>query len=266
MSKKCKSIGCFRDGLCSDGRCIRCTRANRGIGRYSSRSFPRTPERHLGIEIECFGRTGEAFKGMCAQRIRGCEDGSLPSYGAEFKICQPSSKIVGIVERFVERLRALGARVNGQCGLHVHIDARGIPDSRKRDFIRWLQKYETAWFQLIPASRRNSHFCANIDPHYSSHYQWANLTSYNTVEIRLHPGSLNRHKIGAWLRAMICLQDVLYLNSTIPFPELAREGMFSPSSFFGLFDRDPLAREYIRCRYDRDGVLENYQSTDDDDM
>jgi hypothetical protein len=56
-------------------------------------------------------------------------------------------------------LRDMGAQTNASTGLHVHVDASDLTqDAFQRLLILWT-RYEPFWYQLVPESRRDNHYC-----------------------------------------------------------------------------------------------------------
>jgi hypothetical protein len=190
----------------------------------------------MGVEIECIARHGKAHKAMLAQRSLPCADGSLGDYGCEYKLCAPADKIVRKASLLVSHIRHAGAYVDSRCGLHVHLDCRFADRNRINAVCDWLETQQNWLFSIMPKSRRANHFCTrDIN---NGHYSWCNLTSKRTVEIRLHGGTLNPHKMAGWLSTMRCILDKLNRpnlelpafkgNSKVPFTEVAPERMTIP--------------------------------------
>lgn len=258
--RKCKFSGCFQSAVCVDGRCAKHTGKVKSKAQYSKRSYPRTEQPHLGIEIECFAPDETVHRVLLAQSLTPHSDGSLPSMGCEFKICAPVKQAVIRAHNLCGRLSSVGARVNRTCGLHVHIDARNVYYNRKQMFINWLYASESFWFALIPESRRNGKYCQSLGrwlvcgrPQ-TVHLSWANISPYQTIEIRLHPGSINPHKVGAWMRVCNCLMELLHGEKPFPhyFVENRKEWMRHVFS-------DRLALEYVQARLSASGSLESYE-------
>lgn len=236
MKSKCKTPGCFAEACCRDGHCADHTRAERPKRNHSASIAPRTRDPHIGVEIECIARHGKAHKAMLAQRSLPCSDGSLGDFGCEYKLCAPADKIVRKASLLVSHIRHAGAYVDSRCGLHVHLDCRHADRNRISAVCDWLAGQQTWLFCLMPKSRRANNYCTrDIN---CGHYSWCNLTSKRTVEIRLHGGTLNPHKMTGWLSAMRCILDKLnkpslelpaFQGSTArPFAEVAPERMVVP--------------------------------------
>lgn len=121
-------------------------------------------------------------------------------------------------------LKSLGAEVDIKCGLHVHIDARGLSKKEIARVFGAYAKYEPIIDRLVPPSRRasNNGFCRSIrnvagswgtdsvkrfenDPisfWNMGRYYKVNLESYvrhSTIEFRQHSGTLDAEKIINWV-------------------------------------------------------------------
>mgnify|MGYP003133700172 CR=1 FL=1 len=97
------------------------------------------------------------------------------------------------------KLRELGAEVNASCGLHVHIDCRDCRSTpaamtraaRLRAALPWLKR-------MVPQSRNNGRYSSAT----RGRYQPINSEAWgvhNTIEVRLHSGTLNPDKVKNWI-------------------------------------------------------------------
>lgn len=253
--KKCKEEGCFNDGCCRDKRCPHHTKGSRDLRSYSAgRKYPTDPAPHLGVELECIAPDSLIFKALRAQGRIPCSDGSLSGLGCEFKLCLAAKTAISKVPRFAGRLASLGATVNSSCGLHVHLDARGVTQERKSLFLKWLEKIQDWLFSLMPPSRRCSTYCRRLPE--TGHYAWANKTDFNTIEIRIHGGSLNPHKIAGWLNVCNDLMTWLRNGVTLPEIEYDKEGTMTLTNetLLEIFPT-PASREYLLARQEAKGIL-----------
>jgi hypothetical protein len=207
VKSKCKKSGCFAEACCRDGHCADHTSAERPKRNHSATIAPRTREPHIGVEIECIARNDKSHKAMLAQRSLPCSDGSLGDHGCEYKLCAPGDKVIRKAALLVSHIRHAGAFVDSRCGLHVHLDCRYADRTRIMSVCDWLRGQQNWLFSLMPKSRRNNNFCCRSIN--EGHYSWCNLTSKRTVEIRLHGGTLNPHKMAGWLSAMKCILEKL---------------------------------------------------------
>jgi Putative amidoligase enzyme len=249
--KRCSAPGCYSDAVCCDGRCGQHTLAVKDKRDYSSRRYPRSSVPHLGVEIECFARDSAAHRVLLAQRATPCQDGSLPTYGCEFKVCLPARTAVQRVPLFAAKLASVGAVVNTKCGLHVHLDMRGVSWFRRKLAIDWLRRWQEYWFASMPPSRRDNDYVLPIHEDGNGHYTWAHNTHYETIEVRVHGGTLNPHKIRPWLMLMADLMALI--RSDRPLPELPIDG---PNEEFlaAVFPTEE-GRLYLMRRHANYGVL-----------
>lgn len=208
MKTKCKTPGCFAEACCRDGHCADHTRAERPKRNHSASIAPRTREPHIGVEIECIARNSKSHKAMLAQRSLPCSDGSLGDYGCEYKLCAPADKVVRKAALLVSHVRHAGAYIDSRCGLHVHLDCRHADRMRIAKVCDWLGTQQNWLFSIMPKSRRQNSYCSRSIN--EGHYSWCNLTAKRTIEIRLHGGTLNPHKMAGWLSAMRCILDKLH--------------------------------------------------------
>lgn len=275
MNKKCKQKGCFEPTDCRHGYCaIHCHSGDHGIRDYSERKYPKTDDPHLGVEIEVeFNSRKDRNRALA--RSSGHHDGSLGEYSAEFKVLAPTKKAGSKCARLVHELWARRAHVSTACGIHVHIDVRGIPRYRIEQLFRWAWDTEEFWFTLVPPSRRNNGMVVKLPYKQvpTSHYTWIHLTEYNTVEIRLHGGSINPHKVKGWVEAMAYLQKRIW-DTEYTFPQwkpqhtVPQEGETvskraslneAKELFWSLFhDNRNLGVQYLNSRAECNGVLMDY--------
>jgi len=209
-----------------------------------------TQSRRFGVEIECYvqgqsldtiarslhqatglpteanawARHGVAERGHNRGSWKVTTDGSLGYSGVE--VVSPilsGAEGAAQLTAVMAALRAMGARVNRSCGLHVHVDAN---DLLPEEMVRLLGEHgaRTRLFDhLVAASRRTSQWC----PHMTAadrraltsdletgrlraqagrtgvtRYRSLNLQAYahyGTTEWRQHQGTLNATKALAWV-------------------------------------------------------------------
>ena len=129
------------------------------------------------------------------------------------------------VKKVCEALNEAGAKVNVNCGVHVHHDLKGIGAEQLKNVYRFYDKYIKAIDSMMPNSRRGNNNCYCQDtPLYvmnyldecntfddileivadisSKRYRKINLVSarkYGTIEFRQHSGSTDGEKITNWI-------------------------------------------------------------------
>jgi hypothetical protein len=126
-------------------------------------------------------------------------------------------------------IRRNGALINERCGLHVHIGLTQHPDYSPLAvdrLIRFLNRYESAFYMLVPVSRRNNPYCKpipvsiaervrrnrgamDIGAAWADKNTWVNfqtMSRIGTVEFRLFPGTLDKDEI---VGTVMFLQQVM---------------------------------------------------------
>ena len=125
-------------------------------------------------------------------------------------------------------LELCDVKVNGSCGLHVHIDAAGFSMATWRNLALSYKHLEPIIDRFMPASRRDNRYCRGLG-HVSDEmirsartvdelkgrigdrYHKVNLGAYSrhkTVEFRQHSGTTNFTKMRNW---------VLFLHKLVTF-------------------------------------------------
>jgi hypothetical protein len=135
-------------------------------------------------------------------------DGSIRSpsgyFGVEFTVFF-TRKDRTPLKNLCKVLSSIGARVNKSCGLHIHLDQRDIINNGAA-INRRLKRFKNAvniMALLVPESRRDNSYCrvavSTID---GDRYCAVNATAirkYQTIEIRLHSGTIDFNKINNWI-------------------------------------------------------------------
>lgn len=89
-----------------------------------------------------------------------CGDGGGSSYGWEVASYKASGKkdLFHIAD-VVEFLKFKGARVNNNCGLHIHVDVSDFSENRVSTILaRWI-KIENILYNMVPERRSSSVYC-----------------------------------------------------------------------------------------------------------
>jgi hypothetical protein len=137
------------------------------------------------------------------------------------------------IETVSRVLVRMGARIDRQCGLHVHHGTAGMTDPQIAKVVALYAKFETAIDRMMPASRRGraNSFCSSLQIRRTwketvavlnacktrqelmtllpSRYVKVNVQSllrHGTIEFRHHSGTVEGSKIVAWVkitRAMV---------------------------------------------------------------
>lgn len=252
---KCSKAGCYEPADCHHGFCHRHCSAGgaHSMGSYGSRSYPRTMALHAAVEVECYYRDADSYRRGLP--LEPHSDGSLPTYGAEYKIMAPCTEVIAKMTEVVSEIWKRGGRVNRLCGLHVHLDVRQLTAARKAEWKGWMRRTQETWFALMPPSRRNSTYCRRLhdgsDGFDGNHFDFFHYTNYNTGEVRLHGGTLNHFKIEGWMVALMHIQAKAN-DPTFAFPNTGD----ATADFWAVFEDCPLVgKEYIQARHACNGVI-----------
>lgn len=183
--ERCTRAGCrgVANTSCPDG-CGQCTghcgcaRAGtlpmvpRPMVHHESKRFYRGLRRKLGTEIEIAGKLREGSRAtMKAALVKWSasvvRDGSLPPDGVEI-VTSPAGgdKWYEMMQDLGAGLDSLRAFVDSSCGNHVHVDATDLGAWDLRRVIQLYAHVEDVLFAALPATRRNSTYCAPCGPTY----------------------------------------------------------------------------------------------------
>lgn len=157
-------------------------------------------------------------------------DGSIGVNGNELVSPVLTSEHLGEIDRVCAVLSGLGATVNRQCGLHVHVGAANLGVSALKRLAALYAESEDVIDQLLPPSRRasNNTYCRTLKSidvrrlagasdvtaiaqavSMGERYSKLNYASYwrhGTVEFRQHSGTVDPEKIKNWV--LFCLKMV----------------------------------------------------------
>ena len=165
-------------------------------------------EKDLGMLTEVVG------DGSVRYEDNEGNDGS----GAEVKVTMRSENPVRL-KGIVDKINAMGGEVNTTCGMHVHLDQRGVSKVTATKRAKRLVKALPALMKLVPQSRLENRFCqANrmIPKHgtyrfNSDRYMMINYLSayrkHKTIEVRLHGGTLDFWKVLGWIKLCQFIQN-----------------------------------------------------------
>lgn len=203
------------------------------------------PNRTFGVELEIKGLTeGAAVQALAlagvraeqlgyTHRVTTCwkvlSDASL--HGTSCEVVSPVlSGEAGIeeVRNVANALAQAGARIDRQCGLHVHVGAADISGTEAVSIISRYARFETMIDSFMPPSRRGdiNYFCRSMTNyvdrltggrHFRTVQEVADTTDGNryvkvntqafrihrTIEFRQHSGTCNADKIENWIRFVL---------------------------------------------------------------
>ncbi len=140
-----------------------------------------------------------------------CKAEPKPEFmGHELSVLFKEKDLTSTLKYLKKDLLAIQASVNKTCGLHVHLDMRerGIIGSYSR-----LVKAQSLLFKLVDKSRHRNSFCEKSPNDWkdSAHYSAINANDafedHNTIEVRLHHGSVNITEISGWIKLLLSIVD-----------------------------------------------------------
>jgi len=141
------------------------------------------------------------------EKITRCSvrrDGSLDDDGGvEITFLFDAAHGFAKLEKLCNILNSFGARVNSDCGLHIHLDfSHSIWNSTNvMTMGKRMALFLPILSQFVPVSRRTNNYCKLVASS-QDRYSAINLTSYSkhrTIEIRMHSGTTNFNKIKNWI-------------------------------------------------------------------
>ena len=178
-----------------------------------------------------------------------------------------------IIESYADLLKAAqithiiqshGGTVDARCGLHVHVDMNGIESAQFERIMRFMVRYEDAFFLLADGSRQNNHFCKKLDRQVrvirtspsnfrnawagDKHF-WLNgthLGGQGTLEFRLMASHLEAEYIVSWVLFLLHTIDYLLKGKKVCWGKAKcaterdlLQTMLGQAGFYGPFnDRD----------------------------
>jgi hypothetical protein len=267
MCKNCSDIA-----VAWDGRCIRHTRASRSTRGYTERPMP-TPamKNPFGMELECINPDGNRHALNVVSKFP-CSDASLGDGGVEIKIVADAKKIGDKAADIAQRARMVGGVINHKCGFHVHMSRpveyktlrgvqmyQNIGGSEASNLYPYLRGMEATFMSMVPKHRRDNQYCralSNANDIFD-HYYWLSIsTRVPTIELRIHPGTLNPWKVKAWAEVCAGLQTILHsiiAGKPNEAAEKAKEG-----NLLSTFEPNSLAAKYIKARLNANGNLKKF--------
>jgi hypothetical protein len=144
--------------------------------------------------------------------------------GAEVKVTMRSENPVRL-KGIVDKISAMGGEVNTTCGMHVHLDQRGVSKVTATKRAKRLVKALPALMKLVPESRLDNRFCrqnreipkSGSYRFSSDRYQMINYISayrkHKTLEVRLHGGTLDFWKVLGWIKLCQFIQNSSEIDS-----------------------------------------------------
>jgi len=181
--------------------------------------IPKTKDNHVGVELEFIGRQEDYVdinmmlmkKGLANNVILGYDvsiiydDYNGDETGYEIRIIGTEKTIIPIVKKVLNILSWFETYTNDSCGFHVHLDARYRNKVKMYDK---LFNLKNLFYKMVDPSRANNDYCFNVDDNdrcYATggHSDGIEISDMNTVEVRLHHGTLKFEEISNWIRLLL---------------------------------------------------------------
>lgn len=191
--------------------------------RFYTTKKPLSKKRHIGVELELYipkdydeqlafdlyQLDKTLLKKVCIK-----DDGSLRpkdnESDIEIAIVDTEDKIQETLSKVLGILNENGARVDKRCGVHVHVDMRDrVAEIAFHNFVQ----AQNVMFKMLTKERKKNEFCVpvrgtSIYKYYGGNrrYWSINATSiakFNTIEIRMHHGSLDSKRLNNWVNLLI---------------------------------------------------------------
>jgi hypothetical protein len=190
------------------------------------------------------------------------------------------------IRKMCDALKFAGGKVNGDCGLHVHIDAADLSLQEIKNVLKYWIKFEDVFDAIQPKQRRkntNGYCLSNLkavatdadshmelciarfaeidaatklkDLRYRSRYFKLNLESFwkhGTIEFRHHHGTLNADAIINWVRL---IQYIFKRASEVKTVKLPTKIAYKRESGYGIQRMDSL---FITLRTTEDKNLTTF--------
>jgi hypothetical protein len=183
----------------------------------AAKQAPKLVGRLVSVEIECYYPHGKFPVDNGLTEVGN--DGSLDSGGIEIKRMTWASngRLMGLLS--LEK-QLQGYRINKKCGVHIHIDARHLPNhSSDTKLLTASETYDRLTLlypmlkKLVSESRLRNRYCRWVNNNHESdrfdagvgRYAAINFEAYKkykTIEFRCANGSTNVVKIESW--ALLC--------------------------------------------------------------
>lgn len=187
---------------------------------------PTNKQNHVGVEIECFGPVERKEMVQYLHHmdlldyVAVKDDGSIYPKGDtesyELAVCAEEKHIHRIISRLCWLLNELKFKVNSSCGLHIHIDMRNRDLST---VFQNLTRSQPLLYAMNPLSRTTGQYSQQTksdtfeeykrtEPHYRGGINGSAYSKYQTIEVRIHAGTVNADKINNWIKLLIQIANL----------------------------------------------------------
>ena len=192
-------------------------------------------KRYVGIEIEVERNKGFSIANLKKEchDFTCCKGDNSLENGDEITLNPANGDL--LFERIRKVCKCLvegNYTAEKSCGLHIHIDTRGLDKEQLRNIFLCYNVFERYFFEMVEPSRRDNQYCYSIErrkkelqlndimndfyqyitcSNQHDRYYWTNLTKSfggrNSLEIRLHHGTLNAEEIINWVKIHLSLVE-----------------------------------------------------------
>jgi hypothetical protein len=167
---------------------------------------------YVGIEVECFSDLEEIevmqllLEFDLEKYVNIGDDGSIEAdYGNsyELRILSTEKELSVVLKNLGLLFKAGKFGVNDSCGLHVHLDMR---NRNVNKCYKKLLKFQHLMFPLVNKDRWNNEYCSwslESEKYGRDAVNFGAYDDHQTIEIRLHHGTLDVKRIGNWISLLL---------------------------------------------------------------
>lgn len=186
---------------------------------------PDTNKNYIGVELEFICPLSNAqlraklAKAKLEHKVNLGYDGSVHcpysgEDGYELRVLDKQSNIKTTLTKVLKVLKESEASVTEECGLHVHLDMRNR--DKKASYSKLYDALPTLAKMVHPSRLKNDYCEMNTDSESGGKYEAINsMTGFNTIEVRLHEGTLDKKKIHKWISTLTSIVDKGTINKEI---------------------------------------------------
>ena len=202
----------------------------------TSRKKPTSKSDYIGIEIECMVNVeryeldrllienGLHFNCKLVSDCSIYMDDTSSKRGLnpiEITFIAKRSNYKTKLKKLIDLIHSIDGYVNDTCGLHIHFDMR---HKDPREMYKKLINIQPVMFKLVNKSRRNQRYCERSDDNYDVQYakckkysaiNLETLERHNTIEVRLHHGSIDYEEITNWIDLLLVTMDNNHLRRKV---------------------------------------------------
>ena len=174
---------------------------------------PTTKENHIGIEIEFDRPTHDTDKDKFINKFNKYKEfvdvrwehityADTNQYGYEAAILCTENDYKEKLLKVLKIIKLSGSYVDKRCGLHVHIDCRNR--NIQQVYRLFSNNLETLWTK-VDAGRKTD---PNVGEFRGSPILYGR-NNYNTVEVRIHQGTLDHKEICKWVKTLLDIVNTI---------------------------------------------------------